>query len=176
VTALGHLPGRALTRAGARAGDTIHVTGPLGGASAGHHLRFRPALREGVWLARQRAVRAAIDVSDGLLLDLATVLRRSGGLGAELDAAIVPIRAAARRLAGGDRRRALARAFGDGEDHVLLWTQASGAALAPGGPLTARARRAIGRVTAEPGLWLRDGDRRTRLAASGFEHDVPGSG
>jgi len=176
VTALGHLPGRALTRAGARAGDTIHVTGPLGGALAGHHLRFRPALREGVWLARQRAVHAAIDVSDGLALDLATLLRHSGGLGAELDAAAVPIRAAARRLAGGDRRRALGRAFGDGEDHVLLWTQAAGAALAPGGPLTARARRAIGRVAAEPGLWLRHGDRRTRLAAAGYEHDVPGPG
>jgi thiamine-monophosphate kinase len=173
VTALGHLPGRALTRAGARAGDTIHVTGPLGGARAGHHLRFRPALREGVWLARQRSVHAAIDVSDGLVLDLATLLRSGRGLGAELDAAAVPVRAAALRLAGGDRRRALRRAFGDGEDHVLLWTQAAGSTLPPGGPLSARARRAIGRVVAEPGLWLRDRDRRTPLAMAGFEHDLP---
>jgi len=32
-------------------------------------------------------VRAAIDISDGLLLDLATLLQASGGLGAEIDEA-----------------------------------------------------------------------------------------
>ncbi|MCB9878567.1 MAG: thiamine-phosphate kinase [Planctomycetes bacterium] len=176
VTAIGHLEGRALTRAGVRAGDTLHVTGPLGGSRLGHHLRFRPALVEGAWLARQRAVHAAIDVSDGLLLDLATMLAASGqhgALGAELDAAAIPIRAAARRLHAGDRRRALDAALRDGEDHVLLWSQAAQRELPAGGPLGARARRPIGRVLDTPGIWLRDGDRRTRLAAVGFEHVVP---
>jgi thiamine-monophosphate kinase len=170
VTAVGHLPGRALVRSGARAGDTLHVTGPLGGSIHGHHLRFRPALREGVWLARQRAVTAAMDVSDGLLLDLATLLHASGGLGAELDAVALPIRAAARRHArtGPDALRA---ALTDGEDHVLLWTQRPGAELARGGPLTAAARSPIGRLTRRPGLWLVHSDgRRERLAPAGFEH------
>lgn len=172
VTAIGHAPGRVLTRRGARPGDTLHVTGPLGGAAAGHHLRFRPALHEGVWLAAQPAVHAAMDVSDGLLLDLATLLRASGGLGAEIDAAAVPVRAAARRAAGGDRQRALRAAFGDGEDHVLLWAQAPRAALAAGGPLATRARRAIGRVTRAPGLWLLREDRREPLEPLGFRHDL----
>lgn len=173
VSAIGHLAaGRALRRSGARAGDTLHVTGPLGGARAGHHLRFRPALAEGAWLAGQPAVRAAIDVSDGLLLDLQTLLAASGGLGAELDAAALPIRAAARRLAGGDPGRARRHALTDGEDHVLLWSQAP-RALAAGGPLSARARRPIGRVTGRPGLWLNHPDGRSeRLEPAGFEHEI----
>jgi thiamine-monophosphate kinase len=173
VTAIGHLPGRALTRAGARAGDTLHVSGPLGGSAAGHHLRFRPPLAAGVWLARQREVHAAIDVSDGLLLDLATLLAASGGLGAEIDAAAVPIRPSARQRAGGDRQRALAAAFGDGEDHVLLWTQGR-RALPTGGPLPARARLPIGRVVATPGLWLCDEGRRERLPVLGYRHELAG--
>lgn len=174
VTAIGHAEGRVLTRAGARVGDTLHVTGPLGGASAGHHLRFRPALAAGSWLARQAAVHAAMDVSDGLLLDLATLLQASGGLGAEIDAAAVPVRAAARQLAGGDRERALRRALGDGEDHVLLWSQAAGAALPAGGPLAARARRPFGRIVRGAGLWLVRGGRRQRLEPLGFRHALGG--
>jgi thiamine-monophosphate kinase len=171
VTAIGHLRTRPLRRDAARAGDTIHVSGPLGGAADGHHLRFVPPLREGQWLARQRAVHAAMDVSDGFLLDLATLLRASGGLGAEIDAAAVPIRAAARRRAAGDDAAALRAALGDGEDHVLLWTQAAGD-LPRGGPLAARARRPLGRVVDAPGLWLcRDG-RRTRVPALGYRHDL----
>lgn len=170
VTAIGHLPGRALLRSGARAGDTIHVTGELGGAGAGHHLRFRPPLREGVWLAAQRAVHAAMDVSDGLLLDLATMLRASGGVGAEIDAAAVPIRAAAR--AGGNRRAALRRALGDGEDHVLLWTQSARATLPAGGPLAVARRRPIGRVIRQPGLWLLEAGRRTRVPPLGYSHEL----
>jgi thiamine-monophosphate kinase len=176
VTAVGHLRGRALRRSGARPGDTIHVSGPLGGSRAGHHLRFRPPLAEGVWLARQRAVHAAMDVSDGFLLDLATLLEASGGLGAELDAAAVPVSAAARRNAHGDAAAALAAAFGDGEDHVLLWTQRAGATLPAGGPLAPRARRPVGRVVRTPGLWsCRDG-RRTRLHALGYQHDLADHG
>ena len=172
VTAVGHLPGRALLRAGARIGDTLHVTGPLGGSISGHHLRFRPPLAEGLWLAQQDHVHAAMDVSDGLVLDLQTMLKASGCAGAELDAAALPVRADALRLAGGDRATALRRALGDGEDHVLLWTQLPGE-LAAGGPLGRRARRAIGRVLGEPGIWLRHRDgRRERLGAAGYEHDL----
>ena len=170
VTAIGHLAGRALTRSAARVGDTLHVTGPLGGSLAGHHLRFVPPLAAGCWLARQPAVHAAIDISDGLLLDLHTMLQQSGGLGAELDADAIPIRAVARRRANGDPAAALAAAFGDGEDHELLWTQARGRALPAGGPLTARARLPIGRIVARPGLWLCSAGRRVRLQPTGYRH------
>jgi len=170
VTAIGHLvAARPLRRDGAAAGDTIHVSGALGGSRLGHHLRFTPPLREGAWLSRQTAVTAAIDVSDGLLIDLATVLAASGGLGAELDTTALPLRRAAHRLASGDRARAVRHALHDGEDHVLLWTVRG--ALPRGGPLTARARRPIGRVLDTPGLWLRGPDgRRRRVRPGGWQH------
>ena len=170
VTAVGHLVGKPLLRTAARLGDTLHVSGPLGGSIAGHHLRFQAPLAEGAWLAKQRGIGGVLDVSDGLLLDLQTMLTASGCPGAELDAAAIPVRAAARRLAGGDRRAALQRALGDGEDHVLLWSQRQ-RALPSGGPLTATARRAIGRIVPTPGLWLVQADgTRQPLAVAGYEH------
>lgn len=172
VTAVGHLRGRALLRSGARAGDTLHTSGALGGSLAGHHLDFEPPLAIGRWLATQRPVHAAMDVSDGLLLDLATMLRHSGGLGAELDAEAIPITRAAVRRARGNAERALWAALGDGEDHVLLWSQAAGRQLARGGPLAASARRPIGRVLAKPGLWLRQGAQRIRLPELGYRHEL----
>jgi len=172
VSAIGHCEHAVLRRDAAHAGDALHVTGPLGGSRLGRHLRFRPALAEGQWLARHcPPVRAAIDVSDGLLLDLATLLQASGGLGAELDEAALPVAAAAHRLARGDANAALQHAFGDGEDHVLLFSVAAGAALPRGGPLLPRARRAIGRVLARPGLFLRRRDgTRVPLRKAGWQH------
>ena len=174
VAAVGHLAGRALERRAARAGDTIHVTGALGGSRLGSHLRFRPHLAEGRWLAtRVPGIGAAMDVSDGLLLDLATLLEASGGLGAELDARTVPVSAAARRLAHGNPARALRHALCDGEDHVLLFTLRRGRTLPAGGPLRRTAREPIGTVTREPGLWLRHPDgSSTPLAPTGWQHDV----
>jgi thiamine-monophosphate kinase len=176
VTAVGHLAGRTLRRSALRPGDALHVTGALGGSRLGHHLTFTPPLAEGRWLARRSSpVAAAIDVSDGLLLDLWTMLVASGGLGAEIDAGAVPIRSAARRLAGGDRKAALRHALGDGEDHALLFAVRAGERLPPGGPLTARARQPIGRVVPAPGLWLIDQGVRRRVAATGHEHDLAAS-
>ncbi len=174
VTAIGHLPGRALQRSGARAGDTLHVTGPLGGSRLGPHLRFDPAIAEGAWLAREPRVHAAMDVSDGLLLDLATMLEASGGLGAEVFADAVPVSDAAKKRARGSATRALAAALGDGEDHVLLWSQAPGP-LRNGGPLARAARRPFGRVVAEPGLWLLRDGRREPIAPLGFRHEFAGA-
>ncbi|MEQ1631278.1 MAG: thiamine-phosphate kinase [Planctomycetota bacterium] len=173
VTAVGHLEGRALRRSGAKVGDAIHVTGPLGGSLDGRHLTFRPPLAEGLWLARANVpATAAMDISDGLLLDLWTMLRASGGLGAELEARAVPITAAARRRSGAEPARALKAALGDGEDHELLFTVASGKELPRGGPLSRRARRPIGRVIREPGLWLLDRGERRLLRPLGHEHAI----
>jgi thiamine-monophosphate kinase len=173
VTAVGHVLDRPLLRSGARPGDTLHVTGPLGGSIAGHHLRFRPALAEGAWLGRRATpCTSCMDISDGLLLDLATLLRESGGLGAEIDAASVPISAAAMRLAKGDRSAALQRALGDGEDHELLFTVARGKALPRGGPLTLRARRPIGKVVREAGLWICEDGKRRPVEPRGHQHAI----
>lgn len=173
VTALGHLQQPALRRDGARPGDALHTTGPLGGSSLGHHLRFRPQLAEGAWLARQPNVSAAIDVSDGLLLDLATVLRASGGLGAVVWADRVPIARAARRLARQSGQPPLQHALGDGEDHVLLFAVRGGRPLRRGGPLEPAARRPFGRVTAEPGLHLVESDGTAReVDPAGYQHQL----
>jgi thiamine-monophosphate kinase len=79
VTALGRSP-RVPGRAGARPGDALVVTGPLGAAGAAFREgRFvRPPLRiaEGRELAR--TAHALMDVSDGLAVDLGHVARRSG--------------------------------------------------------------------------------------------------
>jgi thiamine-monophosphate kinase len=92
VTVLGAAP-RPLGRAGARAGDRVCVTGALGGPGAAlralergerptpeHRARFarpEPRLAVGRWLA-ERGARAAVDVSDGLLADLAHLAAASG--------------------------------------------------------------------------------------------------
>jgi thiamine-monophosphate kinase len=79
VTAIGHAE-RVPGRAGARPGDVLVVTGPLGGAGAAFRAQayVRPPLRvaEGRELARR--AHAMLDVSDGVAADAAQLARRSG--------------------------------------------------------------------------------------------------
>ena len=79
MTALGRserIPGRA----GARPGDLLVVTGPLGAAGAafraGRYIRPPLRLEEGKRLAR--VATAMLDVSDGLARDAAHIAQRSG--------------------------------------------------------------------------------------------------
>ncbi len=170
VTALGHLRSNPLERRGARPGDAIFVTGPVGGAGLGHHLRFPPHLREGQWLARCPGVTAAIDISDGLALDLATLVKASGAYGAVLEASAIPLTRAAHRAGRQTGRSPLDHGLGDGEDHVLLFT--SRGPLPPGGPLTSRARQPLGRVTRAPGLRLRGPEGERVIPGDGYEHEL----
>lgn len=176
VTALGTAPRRPLRRDGLRVGDTLHITGPLGGSRLGRHLSFAPRIAEGQWLAAQRSVAAGIDISDGLLLDLDTVLRASShsgspGLGAVLDAAAIPISKAAHQLAETSGRSALSHALSDGEDHELLFGLRG--PLSVEGPITARTRRPIGVVTAVPGIQLCGPDGQLEeCRPEGYQHDV----
>jgi thiamine-monophosphate kinase len=178
VTVLGHPVGRVLRRDGARAGDRVFVSGPLGGSALGRHLRFDPELVMGARLARTAGITAVIDVSDGLALDLATLLRASShaagvGLYAVVDADRVPVAAAARRLARQSGRSALDHALRDGEDHVLLFTAR---------PKTRRVRgvHAIGTVRACQGtkeragaVVVREGGVLRRVTG-GYEHALGG--
>ncbi len=112
LTILGTVaPGAAVHRAGARAGYGIWVSGTIGDAALGLAAlqgrlddpsgtlaaRYRlPEPRLG--LVRAGLVAACLDVSDGLVQDLGH-LCRAGGVGAEIEAALVP-RSAAARAAG----------------------------------------------------------------------------
>lgn len=120
---------------------------------------------------------AAIDVSDGLSLDLDRMMQASG-TAAVLDLDAIPIHPDAVRMSGvvGDGRTPLAHALGDGEDFELLLAmppEAARAAVAAatvwplGTPLTV-----IGEVVAGTGLFQRRGDGQLRpLAPTGFLHD-----
>jgi thiamine-monophosphate kinase len=105
---------RAVTRTGARLGDWIYVTGVLGASvQSGHHHAFTPRLAEGAWLARRPAVRAMMDVSDGLAKDLRALTPR-GALPA-IEPSLLPRRAGA----------SLASALGEGEDYELVFAVAA---------------------------------------------------
>jgi thiamine-monophosphate kinase len=95
ITALGH-SARVPGRAGARAGDLLVVTGPLGAAGAAFRAqRYEPPplrLAEGRLLAA--TAHALMDISDGIAVDAGHIARRSGvHLVIDLDA--VPLAAGA---------------------------------------------------------------------------------
>lgn len=163
------------SRAGARAGDAIFVTGHLGGSLSGKHLDFEPRLAEGRWLVGQFQIHAMIDLSDGLASDLRHLMDGSG-LGAELNKSSIPVSREAKRKARQESssRPPLLAALTDGEDFELLFTVASRDAVPlldawkqqfPGTPLTC-----IGRMTAEPGLRLRDKHGTHPFTGHGYVH------
>lgn len=192
ITVFGEVPpGQALRRDGARVGDSIWVSHPVGGGIGDARLAlevFRgqvalsgdnfqtvrqamecPQPRVALGLALRGVATSAIDLSDGLVGDLGHVLKRSG-VGARLDADALPMSAilAAQPLAW---RRECTLAGGD--DYELLFTAPSDADAAV---LSAAAQAGvgvsrIGRIEAEAGLRLVDG-RGEPLAVSvrGFDH------
>ncbi len=111
--------GKALRRDGARANDTIYVSGALGGSALGfasergkawaRHKRPQPRLALGRFLRQHLGATAAMDLSDGLSLDLRRLCLASG-LRAEID--IPPIFPGA----------TLQQALHGGEDYELLFT------------------------------------------------------
>jgi len=166
---------RCVLRSGARAGDALFVTGELGGALRGKHLEFTPRLAEARWLAGHFRVHAMLDLSDGLAGDLRHLLNASG-VGAELLADAIPVSRAA-KLQARDHPTAhppLTAALADGEDFELLFAVAPAEAV----PLADAWRTAfpgvrlscVGRVSAEPGLRLRDRRGIRPLAAHGYAH------
>ena len=143
ITAFGEVEaGCMVPRTGARAGDALYVTGTIGDAALG--LRVRAAAPDDdAWIAALAAAeaahlraryllplprlalrpalahaRAAMDVSDGLVSDLAKMLALEG-LGATLAAADVPLSPAA-RTAIAREPRLLPTALGGGDDYEIL--------------------------------------------------------
>ena len=189
IVLIGAVPrGRALLRSGAKPGDLLYVTGALGGTAVGldrleklasparpnppripkkleallaAHLYPQPRIAQGLWLQRRGLASAALDLSDGLSTDLAHLCEESG-VAAEVDAALLPIHAAA----------TLAQALHGGEDYELLFT-ASATAKLPRAITGVRITR-IGRITrpraGQPTITLLAQQGRLPLEARGWEH------
>lgn len=170
ITAVGEpLGSRSITRQGALPEDWIFVTGSLGGSLAGRHLTFEPRVREAKSLVELVDLHAMIDISDGLAADLHHILDGSGR-GAIIEASAIPISEAARTAPG--PLTALQHALADGEDFELIFTVSA----EEGRQLLMRWNDAtpitcIGRITAEPGCWIRyDAETREPLPPLGWTH------
>jgi thiamine-monophosphate kinase len=162
-------PHGVVRRSGARPGDALSVTGPLGGSILGRHLTFRPRVKEAAVLAAAGVPHAMMDLSDGLSTDLPRMCAMSG-VGADVEAARVPVHPDA--VAAGGPRTPLERALHDGEDFELLLAHApldapALAALAAQGVTLHR----VGTVTGAAGevRLLVDG-RAAPLPRGGYDH------
>jgi thiamine-monophosphate kinase len=170
VTLIGHAPeGQAWLRSGAREGDAIVVSGAVGGSILGRHLRPLPRLELAAQLRSLVEIHAAIDISDGLSLDLDRLCAASG-VGAELDVARIPIHHDAVRLAESTGRTPMDHAWSDGEDFELILAMSEQdaervCAKDLGVPLTR-----IGNCVGRTGLWKRMSGKMQRLSPQGYLH------
>ena len=153
VAVTGTVDGAPVLRSGARPGDLLFVTGPLGAASAALRERrptprVAPRVAEGV-AARLGGATAMLDLSDGLLIDLRR-LADASGVGVVVDE--VPVAEGATRD----------DALGGGDDYELLFSAPSAPDMHGAPPV------AVGRCTADPAeRRLGDGP----LPEGGWEHD-----
>lgn len=200
VTALGFVPvGQALTRTGAQPGDAVFVSGTLGDAAAALQLPplTAPSDCAAAQVLRQRLNRpvprlalgqvlrghatAAIDISDGLLADLAHVAQASG-VGIEVDAHRLPCSSALPRFCGA--ATLLRHQATGGDDYELAFTLPPDriGMFAPSLPSPALSPVAgdggegvvatcIGRVVAGEGVRLLDASGRPiTFERTGWEH------
>jgi thiamine-monophosphate kinase len=179
-----------LFRSGAKAGDAIFLTGPVGSSAAGldlilkkrerqgwedlieaHHNPY-PHVKAGRIIAGMKVANSLIDVSDGIAADLGHICTESN-LGAILEEEMIPTT---------DKFKDYCRRFQVepnhlslhvGEDYVLLGTVLSGsaedlrAALESGGCEFYQ----IGHMVNEPGLRLRTRKNSLEtMGANGWDH------
>jgi thiamine-monophosphate kinase len=144
ITALGRVPkGTMVRRRGAQAGDAVLVTGTIGDAALGLELRdvvtaakrwklekrfhyhlirryLLPQPRTGLAEAVRTNATAAMDVSDGLVGDLAKLCRVSG-VSAEIEVARIPLSEAANAIVFSETA-AIERVLTGGDDYEILCT------------------------------------------------------
>lgn len=186
VTVFGDLPaGAALRRDRAQPGDDLWVSGELGAAAfavrsrergeslpAGHPARRRlemPEPRVALGVALRHLARAAIDLSDGLVGDLAHICERSR-VGARVDWPQVPVATELLRLTESERATL---SVAGGDDYELLFSAAPenrAAITSLASALGLRLTR-IGAVEAGHGVRLVDARGvPLRLEAHSYDH------
>ena len=195
VTAMGRVHRRrVMRRAGARAGDELWVAGSLGAAAAGlawlaagrarsetpeatecvaRYERPSARVRLGRRVAGSRSATAAMDLSDGLA-DGARQIATASGCGVMVEAAALPLDAAAVTVLSALGRDPIQAALSGGEDYELLFAvppkrrRAFLAAVSrAGGPPATR----VGRLTGERAQAELAVGGATIALPFGFEHD-----
>ena len=146
ITVVGEAGTRVPLRSGAKVSDVIWVSGALGDSSAGleillncaagggtcklsHtegvlaalHLEPQPELLAGPWLAARDEIHAMMDLSDGLVSDLAHICRQSG-VGAEVILEKIPVSPELKDWCEQEELDAYEMAATGGEDYKLLGT------------------------------------------------------
>jgi thiamine-monophosphate kinase len=189
VTAAGRVATRPLLRSGARPGDRLYLSRPIGGSGAGfallgkdpaayehrefvesairRHVDPEPEVALGIALAALPQVTACIDVSDGLSTDLHHLCDASG-CGAEIDKERIPV--FPDLLNYGQRFAIDVRdvVLHGGEEYALLFT-----ASLRESELSSKLGRpvyAIGRMTRDRDVVLREDGVVTPLPPRGFDH------
>ena len=179
-----------LYRSGAKVGDVIFLTGPVGSAAAGldiilkergsdawgelieaHHNPY-PQIKTGRTIASMKVANSLIDVSDGVAADLGHICTESK-LGAIIEEKMIPtteqLRAYCEKFQEDSRHLSLHV----GEDYVLLGTVpvASAARLQEVLEANGCQFHSIGRTVAESDLRLegRDGSVEV-IGANGWDH------
>ena len=155
-----------IRRSGAKVGDSICVTGALGGSGYRKHLEFEPRVKEAIRIAQMVKINSMIDISDGLSSDLNRICRQSG-VGAIVDAEQIPISKAARKA-----KDALSSALNDGEDFELLFSLLGGDCQKMlkrwSGPIPITR---IGEITDTKKMQIKMPDGRiSDLEAKGYDH------
>jgi thiamine-monophosphate kinase len=190
ITVFGEVPaGAALRRDGARPGDGLWVSHPIGGGIGDARLalevfrgrvvldgdgfeRVRTAMelpqpRVAFGLALRGVASSAIDLSDGLAGDLGHVLQRSG-VGARVRVDALPAGAVLAAQPEALRHECL---MSGGDDYELLFTAADDDAVRAAARAAGVGATRIGSIEAEPGLhWVGARNEPLDLDARGFDH------
>ena len=157
-----------IDRCGAAPGDTLFVTGKLGGSLlSGRHLTFTPRIHESQWLLDHVSILAMMDLSDGLATD-ARRMADASSVDFILMNDAIPIHSDC----PGTPDQRLDQALCDGEDFELFFSAPPEAAAYLKThwpwpiPLTA-----IGEVAAGKGnVWLKNENGVVPLTKQGFVH------
>lgn len=179
ITAFGEVPpGLALSRAGARPGDDLWISGELGGAALalvhpeipGAAKRLHePEPRVALGQRLRGLARAAIDVSDGLAGDLGHILERSKA-GAVVEYERIPRDPAFRKIANAELEAQCVLSGGDDYELLFAARQGERAQVEALSSELGLALSRIGAITTGAALAILDKDGNPMPYKGGYDH------